>query len=385
MNTYQQFMDELSTIKENQLERTTTVVSNQNQKQCIYQGKEVLNLISNDYLGIAVNRKLFQEFLSNHDNLSAGATSSRLLGGTSIAHQQLEEKLSDIFQKKALVFNSGYHANSGIIPVIVNHKDIIFCDRLVHASIIDGIKLSGAKIIRYNHLNTTDLKNKLEKHRLHYRRSLIITETLFSMDGDIPNLAQLITLKKQYDSLLMLDEAHSFGLFGQQGYGITLQQQLKDFDILIGTFGKAIGSIGAFVIANETIISLILNKSRSFIYSTALPPINIYWTLHVITNILPAMTPQRNKLQETAQLFRDELKKRKIAAIGSTQIIPIITGEINKTIKLSYKLLENGFLVLPIRPPTVHKDKCRLRLTLNSSMNNSDLEPLIDILAKSLS
>ncbi len=375
---YQQYQDLLDLLEKKQLNRDLPNISNRQDKYCQYKNKKVLNLISNDYLGIAADTQAFQNFLNQNKELAPGSTASRLLAGTHQVHRDLEETLSKIYKNPALTFNSGYHANTGIIPALITSKDIVFCDKLIHASIIDGIKLSGAKMIRFNHLDNQDLTAKLTKYRHKYQNGLIITEALFSMDGDLAKITELISLKKQHDCLLMVDEAHSFGTFG--AYGIVHQQNLSEIDILIGTFGKAIGSMGAFVVANQTIIQLIKNKARSFIFSTSLPPINVGWSNHVIKNILPQKNDDRARLKQTSEKFRNILKRSNIKVIGNSQIIPIVIGNIETTLKLSKTLLAKGFLALPIRPPTVPSGSCRLRITLTSHMNIKELTPLAEII-----
>jgi 8-amino-7-oxononanoate synthase len=384
MNNLQLLNQELEHLISRDLKRTPLVIEKTEGKHCFSKGEKLLNMISNDYLGIATNPDLREEFLKKQTDLPLGAAGSRLLGGTTQAYQLLEDKLSNIFQKKSLLFNSGYHANTGIIPAIMAAKDIVFCDKLVHASIIDGIKLSGAKMIRYQHLDYTDLQNKLEKYRDNGYKALITSESIFSMDGDLADLVRLSALKKKYDALLMIDEAHSFGLFGTNGYGMVHEDNNIDCDILIGTFGKALGSVGAFAATKETIYDLLVSKSRSFVYSTALPPMNVAWTHFVLKNILPKLQRQRVQLQELSSEFRQLLLDRNIEVLGSSQIIPVIIGDIQKTIQVAGELQQNGFLVLPIRPPTVPKHSCRLRLTLNSLMNSQDLEPLVSILSRFL-
>ena len=231
-------------------------------------GKNYKNFASNDYLGISTKTELREEFIKNHDNLLSSA-SARLLSGTSYEFAELENTLSDLFKKEAcLIFNTGYQCNLGIISALCKKGDIVFSDKLNHASIIDGMKLSDGDFIRYKHLDYDNLENLLKTKRNNYNRAIIVSESVFSMDGDTANIDKLIELKNKYNCILMIDEAHAFCTIGKTLAGLSYG---KDVDIITATLGKALGSFGAFCVSNSEIISYMTNKARSFIFSTSIP------------------------------------------------------------------------------------------------------------------
>lgn len=345
-------------------------------------GKKYLNLNSNDYLGIANDKNIRADFLKDA-NYALGSTSSRLLCGNDSVYKEFEDLLAKLFKKPALIFNSGYHANIGIISGLAKKGDVIFSDKLNHASIIDGMKLSGADFYRYKHLNYEHLKELLIKHRNDYKNAFIISESLFSMDGDSADLKKLVELKEEFGAILIVDEAHAFGVYGENGLGIAEKENLIDkIDVIVATFGKAVGSMGAFCVADEILINYLKNKSRTLIFSTALPEINIAFSKYIIETIFPKLKEKRNHLFETADKFRKLLIKNNFKTIGDSYIIPIIFGENEKAVESSKKVLENEFYILPIRHPTVMKGSARLRVSLTANMEFEQIEPLVKILSK---
>ena len=253
-------------------------------------GVSMLNLSSNDYLGLADNVALKSEFLQTLDPKTCrfSSTSSRLLTGNYPAYTRLEKRLAQLYgAESALVFNSGYHANSGILPAVTDSRSLILADKLVHASIVDGIGLSKARCIRYRHNNYEQLERLVAENADQYERIFIVTESIFSMDGDESDLPRLVTLKRQYPQVcLYLDEAHAFGVRGQLGLGCAEEQEVVgDIDFLVGTFGKAAASMGAFVICSETMKQYLVNTMRPLIFTTALPPVNLEWTLFIVNKI----------------------------------------------------------------------------------------------------
>jgi 8-amino-7-oxononanoate synthase len=249
------------------------------------------------------------------------SASARLLSGTSEEFTSLESTLKKLYNRDGcLIFNTGYQCNLGVISTLCQKGDIVFSDKLNHASIIDGMKISNGDFLRYNHLDYAHLEKLLAKYRNKYNRAIIISESIFSMDGDIADIDKLIELKNKYNCLLMIDEAHAFCAFGENLVGLTYN---KDVDIITATFGKALGSFGAFCIADNTIITYLVNKARSFIFSTSIPPINIAWTNWLLTEKIEYLTSQKEKLSALAE------KARKI--LGETpsdsHIIPIVIGK----------------------------------------------------------
>jgi 8-amino-7-oxononanoate synthase len=350
-----------------------------NEKHILYKGQKLLNIASNDYLGISTNKALFNEFASqiNQKDYQFSSASSRLLSGNYNIYTKLEKLISEIYNKEeSVVFNSGYHANTGILPAITTKQDLIIADKLVHASLIDGFKLSNANFKRFKHKDYKQLENILIKERNNYQNIFIVSESTFSMDGDNADLQKLVNLKKQYNAFLYIDEAHSIGVYGKNGYGLCEELNLiDDIDFIVGTFGKALASVGAFVALNSEFKDIIVNKSRSLIYTTALPPINLQWT-YFILNKLPKLSAERDKLillnKEIIQLF----KNNGINIKAERHIVPIITKSNENTIKINNQLLEKGYFVSAIRYPTVPINTARIRLSLNSNLNIDELKNL---------
>ncbi len=335
-------------------------------------GQKLLNLSSNNYLNFADNKEITEEFLSEvGNNFSFGSASARLLTGTLPVYGELEQAVSNLFEKdKTLLFNSGYHANVGINSSLTGSGDVIFSDKLNHASIIDGMQLAKSKFFRYKHNDMGSLEKLLKRERGNFNNAVIVTESVFSMDGDIADLKTLVELKKKYDCILVVDEAHAFGVFGQKGLGVAeALELLSDIDLIVGTFGKAIGSMGAFVTGKKVFIDYFTNKARSFIFSTALPPINIAFSKWIIEKKLPHTYEKRRKMLELGKSMGSE-----------SHIVPVIVGENDKTVELSQILYQNGYFTLPIRPPTVPVGTSRLRLSLTAEITSEDVECLRNIL-----
>ena len=387
MNSYD---FELNKLKSFSQFRKISDIESKSSKYIEISGKKLLNFSSNNYLNIADNfeiYQLFETYLKNNlDAFSFGSASSRLLTGNLPVYKDLENLISKMYKKDScLLFNSGYHANIGVISSIAGKKDIIFSDKLNHASIIDGMKLSDAEFIRYKHADYQDLEDKLQKNRDKYENAIIVSESVFSMDGDICDLDKLVQLKKDYNCILVIDEAHAFGLFGNTALGIAENTGLIDkIDIIIATFGKSVGSIGAFVVANHTMIDYLINKSRSFIFSTVLPPINMLWTKFVIESIFPTLKAEREHLQNISTLLKSKLTEYEIKTAGNSQIVPVIVGNNDTTVQLAEIMSNLGYLTLPIRPPTVPINSSRLRLSLTSDMTNDDIQCVAKAIRDSL-
>lgn len=338
------------------------------EKYIYYKGKKLLNLSSNNYLNIADNQAITQEFLDNvGDRYSFGSASARLLTGTLPVYQELEELLSSLYGKEsALLYNSGYHANVGISSALNQKGDVVFSDKLNHASIIDGMRLSDGKFFRFPHNDMHALEKLLERERKNFNNAFIITESIFSMDGDIEDLKKIVELKKKYNCIMIIDEAHAFGVFGEKGLGVAEELGIiDDVDLLVGTFGKAIGSMGAFVTGSKTMIDFLINKSRSFIFSTALPPINIAFSKWIIETQISKTAQKRKNMLNLAKKFGSQ-----------SHIIPVVIGENKDTVDLCEVLFHNGYFTLPIRPPTVPVGTSRLRLSLTADIREEELQTL---------
>lgn len=350
----------------------------------IRDGQRMLNLSSNDYLGLASDKSLREEFLEGltADNFIPSSSSSRLLTGNFSEYDRLEESLSRLFGKEsALVFNSGYHANTGILPALADSRSLILADKLVHASIIDGIRLSQARCIRYRHNNYGQLEKLLEENAASYDNIFIVTESIFSMDGDEADLKHLVALKNRYgNAVLYVDEAHAFGVRGEKGLGCAEEQGvIGDIDLLVGTFGKAGASAGAYIVCEKAIREFLVNKMRTLIFTTALPPVNLAWT-DFIVNKLPHFEERRRHLAEISEKLRKCLKDKGYDMASSSHIIPVITGESDKAVIKAAELQANGFYALPVRPPTVPAGSSRIRLSLTSNILESDIGELVTLI-----
>lgn len=335
------------------------------EKYIYFKGAKLLNLSSNNYLGFADNRKITEEFLDfAGGKYPFGSASARLLTGSLPVFKELEKLLCDLYKKEgALIFNSGYHANVGIMSSLAEKGDVIFSDKLNHASIIDGMKLSGAKFFRYPHNNMESLENLLLRERKNFKNAIIITESIFSMDGDIADLNKLAELKEKYNCILIVDEAHAFGVFGENGLGVCEHLEIiNKIDVLVGTFGKSIGSVGAFAVADKVLVDYLTNKARSFIFSTAIAPVNIAFSKWIIENKLPITQAKRHTMLDLGRKLNSE-----------SHIIPIVIGANKETEDLCDKLFENGYFTLPIRPPTVPDGTSRIRLSLTTEVTEDDL------------
>ncbi|MGL5683453.1 MAG: aminotransferase class I/II-fold pyridoxal phosphate-dependent enzyme [Marinifilaceae bacterium] len=346
-------------------------------------GNEMLNLCSNDYLGIASNPRMVQEFAQEVDvnSLAYSAASSRLLSGNHEQYAFLENDLATMYDREAaLVFNSGYHANIGILPAVASKKDLIIADKLVHASIIDGMRLSEATMMRYHHADYDNLRALLTRHRDDYENVFIVSESIFSMDGDTADLLQLCEIKKEFDCFLYIDEAHAVGVRGTNGLGCCEESAcIGEIDFIVGTFGKAFGSVGAYVICSEMFKEYLVNTQRSLIFTTGLPPINVAWSRFVL-NKMPDFYELRLKLDTVANQLREVWTEKGFETRGDSHIVPMICGNNEYSIEMSNLFRDNGFFVLPVRYPTVPKHEARLRFSLNAAIPQEEYDCLFDLI-----
>lgn len=346
-------------------EKTGTFITVNNQK--------MLNLSSNDYLNISTNKDLALEFIDKYKNSAEflfSSASARLLTGSSTCYKSLEANFSKLYNKSALLFNTGYQCNQGVVSTLFSKSDCIFSDKLNHASIVSGLKLTPATHFRYKHNDYNHLETLLKTKRNEFREAIIITESVFSMDGDIADLKKLVELKKKYNCLLMVDEAHAFGVFGDNLTGAAENLNLvQEIDIITITLGKSLGSLGAICLADKTIIDYLINKASSFIFSTAIPPINVMWSNFLLTEKFDFLIKQKEKLNS---LFKEAHKL--YPSISSSQIIPVILNEAKKTSEKAQFLQQKGFYVLPINPPTVPMGTSRLRVSLTSDIKLNEIK-----------
>ncbi len=339
-------------------------------------GKEVLNFSSNDYLDLARHPHVLDGAREALDQYGTGSTASRLVTGTLPIHEELEARLAkEKGYPAALVFGSGYMANAGTIPVLAGRGDLIFADKLVHASMIDACNLSGAKLVRFAHNDGAALKQRLEQYATDDCRKLIITESVFSMDGDLAPLPQITGLAEKYGAMLMVDEAHASGTFGPNGAGLVREHGLeKSVTVSMGTMSKAMAGYGGFVACSENLRKLLINSARAFIYTTAPPPAVIGAALGAL-DVLEASPRLGNILQANADYFRSLLHEAGLDTLQSqSQIIPIIIGDNEKAVAISHTLREQGIIAAAIRPPTVPAGSARLRISITLAHLVDDLE-----------
>lgn len=362
MNVTDQMQQELQGLKERSNLRTLPALIHEG-REVIAGGQRMLNLSSNDYLGLAADRNLREEFLQEltADSFLPTSSSSRLLTGNFTVYAELEQTLAQLFgTEAALVFNSGYHANTGILPAVSDTQTLILADKLVHASLIDGIRLSSAKCIRYRHNDLKQLERLLAENHAAYRQVIVVTESIFSMDGDTADLKELVRLKQMYENVLLyVDEAHAFGARGEQGLGCAEETGcIREIDFLVGTFGKAAASAGAYIVCRRTIREYLVNRMRTLIFTTALPPVNIAWTLFIVRR-LGGFRERRIHLENISNILREALKEKGYECPSASYIVPMIVGKSSETIQKAEELQRHGFYALPVRPPTVPEGTSR--------------------------
>ncbi len=332
----------------------------------------MINLSSNDYLFLAHDEKLKNDFIQNYsDKFSFSSSSSRLITGNYSVVAELEKRAEEIYKKPVLVMNSGFSANKTIIETFCNKNTLILTDRLNHASIYAGIVSSSSKFVRYKHLDMAHLENLLEKYKNEYEDILIISESVYSMDGDTADLQELVRIKKKFGAFLMIDEAHSFGVYG---YGIAYNKNLvQDIDFLCIPLGKGGGSVGAYIVCEQDFKDYIINFGKEFIYSTALPPVNNLWNLYIL-NYMDSFSERIKKLEDLKNYTLKLMKEMKIYTVSDSHIISLITGSNEKTDIITEKLRKKGWLVCGIKSPTVPKGLERIRISLYSGLSKNTIK-----------
>lgn len=340
-----------------------------------FEGREILNFCSNNYLGLANDSRLGQAVIDSLKEEGYGSASSRLIGGNMPSHRRLEEKMAELKKtQKCLLFSTGYMANVGIISSLFGKDDLIFSDRLNHASIVDGIRLSGAQWKRYKHVDMDHLEQLL-RSTSELQNRCIITDSIFSMDGDIAPLDKIVELAKNYNCKVMIDEAHAFGVMGEKGKGCAEHFGLEnDIDIQMGTFSKAAGSFGAYCCGSADLIDFLINKSRSFIYTTGLPPLVAAASLKAV-EIIERESALRDKLWDNTNYMRAGLRLAGYDTMkSSTPIIPILVKDSNLAVNFSNRLYKEGVFISAVRPPTVPVNSARLRLTVMANHSKTDID-----------
>lgn len=370
MSVIEQMQQELQDLYEKSNLRSLPGIVHDGQ-EVIVNGRRMLNLSSNDYLGLASDLDLRREFLESltPETFVPSSSSSRLLTGNFAVYEHLEQQLATAFgTEAALVFSSGYHANMGILPAVSNAQTLILADKLVHASLIDGIRLSPARCIRYRHNQYEQLERLLAAHHAEYERIIIVTESIFSMDGDEADLRELVRLKRLYPNVLLyVDEAHAFGVRGRNGLGCAEEQGcIGEIDFLVGTFGKALASAGAYLVCRKVIREYLVNKMRTFIFTTALPPVVIQWTSFLLAR-LPDFQERRDALRAISKELKEIVVSQGFECPSTSHIVPMIVGGSDAAVQKAEELQRKGFYVLPVRPPTVPEGTSRIRFSLTAS------------------
>lgn len=369
-------IQELEKARQSGLYRSMRLVEGAQRGTVIVDGREVLLLCSNNYLGLADHPALKSAAIRAVESYGVGSGAARLVSGNMTLHQQLEEHLADFKgTESSLLFNNGYSANLGIISALVDRGDTIYSDRLNHASIVDGALLSRAKLLRYPHNDLDALRTLLEKNRGHGRQ-LIVTDGVFSMDGDLARLREIVELKKEFGALLMVDDAHGTAVLGEHGRGsVELCGVSADVDIQMGTMGKGLGSFGAYVAGSVELIDYLRNRARSFIFSTSLPPAVLAASLAAIELVSSREGAElRSRLAENRRIFSTALNDYGFDTLGSTtHIVPLLVGGAEQAMEFSRRLLDGGVFVQGIRPPTVPAGSCRLRCTVMATHEPEEL------------
>ncbi len=373
----------LAIKKKQGLYRTRRVLSSPQQPMVTVDGANYLAFCSNDYLGLANHPRVVAAFKRAADQYGVGSGASHLVLGHSKVHHQLEDALAEkVGRDRALLFSSGYMANVGVINALVDSGDTVFEDKLNHASLLDGGLISKAKFQRYLHNDIENLRGKLsvDNEKATENTKLVVTDSVFSMDGDIAPLTDLSSICQQQDAMLMVDDAHGFGVMGDKGAGALSASGLTqdNVPVLMATLGKALGTAGAFVAGSDELIEFLIQEARTYIYTTALPPAIAAATLESL-QLLVDEDWRQDKLQQLIQRFRCGAQSLGLDLMASsTAIQPVLVGEPEKALAMSQKLQERGLLVTAIRPPTVPKGTARLRVTLSASHSEENIDQLLD-------
>ena len=381
-NGFYDFSSELEALRQRNLYRRRRVVDGPQDVLIEVDGRRVVNFCSNDYLGLANHPDVAAAFRKGVDRYGVGSGSAHLICGHSSAHHALEEELADFTgRRRALLFSTGYMANLGVISALLGRNDLVLQDRLNHASLLDGGVLSRARLLRYRHGDIDDIRARLEANP---GRTLMVSDGVFSMDGDLAPLPKLAELAERYQCGLLIDDAHGFGVLGAGGGGIVehFGLSLDEVPILMGTLGKAFGTFGAFVAGSEPLIEILIQKARSYVFTTALPAA-VAEATRASLGLLRRESWRRDKLRDLVRQFRAGAEQQGLQLMDSlTAIQPIVVGDSGRAVAISEELLRQGFWVSAIRPPTVPLGTARLRVTLSANHESSHIDALIEALGK---
>lgn len=383
-NAFYDFAGQLRQLEQDGLYRRRRVVDGPQGVTLNTDGRELINFCSNDYLGLASHPQVIAAFKAGVDRYGVGSGSAHLICGHSSAHHALEEELAAFTgRERALLFSTGYMANLGVISALLGRSDTVLEDRLNHASLLDGGLLSRARFQRYRHADSEDLQIKLEAVS---GKALVVSDGVFSMDGDLAPLPAMVDLAEQHHAGLLIDDAHGFGVLGKNGGGIVEHFALTQdqVPILIGTLGKAFGTFGAFVAGSEDLIEMLIQKARSYVFTTALPAA-VAEATRASLRLLQAETWRREHLRNLISRFRQGARVDGLQLMDSfTAIQPILVGDSGQAMAASLRLLEQGFWVSAIRPPTVPAGSARLRITFSANHNEQQVDALLDALGRVL-
>lgn len=373
-------LDELKGLKDRSLMREYRTIEGPQGPHIQIQGKSYLSFCSNNYLGLANHPKIKQAAIEAIHQYGWGTGASRLVSGNMILHEKLEKKIAEFKgTEAALLFPTGYMANMGALCALVTKGDLVIGDKLNHASIVDGCRQSGATFRIYPHNNIHKLASLLQRSAP-FRRKLIVTDSVFSMDGDIAPLPEIVEIAKRYDAMLMIDDAHATGVFGRQGKGMIEHYGLEGkIDIIMGSLSKAIGSIGGFIAGSNYLIDFLKNKARSFIYTTALPPSLCAASLAGLMLIQEEIS-LIDRLWNNINYLKFRLSEFIHTIAVESPIVPIVIGSAKDALGLSEILYKRGILIPAIRPPTVPSGTSRLRISLMATHTEKDINRLLDIL-----
>jgi len=374
--------DRLEELKELGLHRRMRLVSGPQGPRVLLDGKRVLLLCSNNYLGFADHPRVREAAARAAMRYGVGAGASRLISGNMTLHRRLEERLADFTgTESCLLFGSGYLANTGVIAALAQAGDVVFSDELNHASIVDGCRLARAETFVYDHLDTEHLEWGL--HEAGGRGSLIVTDALFSMDGDLAPLEQIVELAQRYDARLLVDEAHATGALGPSGRGAVAAAGLtNEVDVIVGTLGKALGGYGAYACCDADLASYLTNSARTLIFSTGPPPPSVAAALEAL-NLLSEEPRRIERLRRNAGTLRAALVEEGFRIEdGDTQIVPLVIGEAQLTLDLCERALQRGVFAQAIRPPTVPEGTSRLRLAVMASHSRTELREAAQVLGR---
>lgn len=377
---------QLGKVKERNLYRTRRVLDSPQSAEVMVEGRRYIAFCSNDYLGLANHPELIRAWQQAAERYGIGSGAAHLVSGHSREHHALEEELAEFTGRpRALLFSTGYMANLGVISALLGRGDTVYEDRLNHASLLDGGLLSGARLLRYTHGDTQALDQRMASRTS--GEVLIATDGVFSMDGDLAPLPELARIARERAAWLMVDDAHGFGVLGREGQGSLAHFGLgmEQVPIVVGTLGKALATAGAFVAGSESLIEYLIQKARTYIFTTAAPPA-VAAATRVSLRLARQEEWRRDRLNQLIQRFRKGAKQLQLPLMAShTPIQPLLIGDAKSTLEISQALATQGILISAIRPPTVPEGTARLRITFSSAHEDSHVDRLLDALKRCVS